>query len=144
MSEAVHIVCPHCDSINRIPPARPAAEAKCGKCHQALFTGQPFSIDDSRLGKHVSRNDIAVLVDFWAQWCGPCKMMAPVFEQAAGRLEPKVRLLKLDTDRNPSASMQYGIRGIPTLILFQGGREIARQSGAANLNALLAWVQQNL
>lgn len=144
MSEATHIVCPHCESINRVPQARPATEAKCGKCHHALFTAQPFSTDDQRLARHIQRNDIAVLVDFWAQWCGPCKMMAPVFEQAAARLEPNVRLLKLDTDRNPNASMQYGIRGIPTLILFRGGREIARQSGAAHLDALLGWVQQNL
>lgn len=144
MSDAIHIVCPHCESINRLPVVRPAADAKCGKCHHRLFTGQPLAVDSALLARHVQRNDIFVLVDFWAQWCGPCKMMAPVFEQASARLEPQVRLLKLDTDRNPDAAAQYGIRGIPTLILFRGGREIARQSGAMNASSLLAWVQQHL
>lgn len=144
MSEARHIVCPHCDSVNRVPLERPAADAKCGTCHRALFAAHPVAVDGPRLARQVQRNDIAVLVDFWAQWCGPCKMMAPIFEQAAARLEPGVRLLKLDTDRSPDAAAQYGIRGIPTLILFRGGREVTRQSGAMDLSSLLGWVQQHL
>lgn len=143
MSDASHIVCPHCDSINRLPATRPASEGKCGKCHRPLFESHPLAVDGARLARHIQRNDIDVLVDFWAQWCGPCKMMAPVFEQAAQQLEPAVRLLKLDTDRNPDAATQYGIRGIPTLILFRGGRELARQSGAMNAASLLAWVRQH-
>ena len=144
MSDAIHIVCPHCESINRLPAGSPAIDANCGTCHHRMFTNQPLAVDSALLTRHVQRNDIFVLVDFWAQWCGPCKMMAPAFEQAAARLEPQVRLLKLDTDRNPDAAAQYGIRGIPTLILFRGGREIARQSGAMNASSLLAWVQQHL
>ncbi len=144
MSGASHIVCPHCDSINRVPAERSAADAKCGSCGNVLFTGQPFAVDSRRLARQVQRNDIAVLVDFWAQWCGPCKMMAPVYERAASQLEPAVRLLKLDTERNPDAAAEYGIRGIPTLILFRGGRELARQSGAMDQSSLLAWTRKHL
>jgi len=144
MSEGIHIVCPHCDGINRIPPTRSATAAKCGRCHQALFTGQPVALTAERLQRHIQRSDLPLLVDFWADWCAPCRVMAPVFEQAAARLEPRVRLAKIDTDREQQAAAAYGIRGIPTLILFQGGGERARTSGAADLATLTNWVQQHL
>ena len=144
MSEALHIVCPHCDAVNRIPADKLDARPKCGKCHQPLFTGAPLALDTARFQRHLERNDIPLLVDFWAEWCGPCKMMAPVFEQAAGQLEPRVRLVKVDTDREQALASSLGIRGIPTLILFRGGREVARTSGATNLQGLLAWVRQHL
>lgn len=140
----MHLVCPHCDSINRVPTERSAAEAKCGRCHQPLFSGHPVALTDARLQRQVGRSDIPVLADFWAEWCAPCRAMAPVFEQAAARLEPRVRLVKVDTDREQEAARRYGIRGIPTLILFHQGRELARTSGAADLGSLIDWVQRHL
>lgn len=144
MSAPIHVVCPQCDAVNRLSAERLADAPVCGKCAQALFAGRPLDVDSARFAKHVSRNDIPVLVDFWAEWCGPCKMMAPHFAQAAKQLEPAVRLLKVDTERSQDLSAQYGIRSIPTLALFRGGREVARQAGAMDAGRLVAWVQSQL
>jgi thioredoxin 2 len=142
MSEPKHIVCPHCDAVNRVAPDRLADQPVCGKCSQALFTGQPVDVSSERFNKHISRNDIPVLVDFWAAWCGPCKMMAPAYQQAAQRLEPQVRLLKVDTEASQDLAARFGIRSIPTLALFAGGREVARQAGAMDAGSIVAWAQQ--
>ena len=142
MNEAVHIVCPHCDGINRVPVARLADGAMCGKCHQPLFTRHPLALDERRFARHAQKNDIPLLIDFWAPWCGPCRMMAPAFEQAAAQLEPDMRLVKVNTEEAQQLGARYGIRSIPTLMLMQGGHEIARQAGAMDTGGIINWARR--
>jgi thioredoxin 2 len=141
MSEARHIVCPHCDSVNRVPVDKPARAAKCGRCHKALFTGAPVAVTAKSFDVHIKHNDIPVLVDFWAEWCAPCKMMAPVFERLAAELEPEVRFLKLDTAAAPETAARYNIRSIPMLILFRKGAVVAQRAGAVDGQTLRAWLR---
>ena len=141
MTNALHIACPHCGAVNRVPGARLEQAPKCGQCHQALFTGHPLALTGERFPTHLNRDDIPLLVDFWAPWCGPCLMMAPQYVQAAALLEPRVRLAKVDTDAEPALGAQFNIRSIPTLVLFKGGREVARQSGAMGSADIVRWVQ---
>jgi thioredoxin 2 len=140
-SNALHIVCPHCATINRVPPARLAEQPKCGKCSRPLFTAHPVELTAASFDAHAGRNDIPLVVDFWAPWCGPCRVMAPAYEQAAQLLEPHYRLAKLDTDAEPALATRFGIRSIPTLALFHGGREIARQAGAMGAQDIVRWVR---
>lgn len=144
MSDSVHVVCPACDAVNRIPAARLADGPKCGQCKSALFTGQPLALTAANFEKHIGRSEIPVVVDFWAPWCGPCKMMAPQYEQAARSLEPGVRLAKLDTEAHQALGARYNIRSIPTLAVFKGGREVARQAGAMGMNDIVRWVRSQL
>jgi thioredoxin 2 len=143
MNDTLHIVCPHCNAVNRLSGTRLGEAPRCGACHQALFTGHPLALTALNFHSQIARNDIPVLVDFWAPWCGPCKAMAPAFEQAAGQLEPRVRLAKLDTEAEPALGSQFGIRSIPTLVLFHRGREIARQAGAMGAAGILRWVNMH-
>ena len=144
MSASHQIVCGQCGKINRLPAERAATKARCGSCHQPIFSGHPIEADELAFDRHLAHNDIPVLVDLWAPWCGPCRAMAPMFERAAQQLEPGVRLLKLNSDKAPAVSSRFGISGIPTLLLMRGGREIARTSGAMDTRNIVAWTTAGL
>ena len=144
MNESLHVVCPYCEAVNRIPSTKLAAGPKCGKCHEPLFSAHPVELGGSRFDKHISQNDIPVLVDFWAPWCGPCKMMAPFFLQAAGELEPQMRLVKVNTEAEQELGARFNIRSIPTLALFRNGREVARQAGAMGAADIVRWAKAQL
>jgi len=144
MAQASHIVCPHCATVNRVPAERPAAAARCGGCHQALFQAHPVEVDAAAFAQHVRGNDIPVLVDIWAPWCGPCRVMAPQFERAAAVLEPGVRLLKLNADSAPDTCARLGVRGIPAMYLFRNGSVLAQTAGAMNADAIVRWARDGL
>lgn len=142
MNDSMYIVCPHCDTTNRLLAKRLVEHPKCGKCQKALFTGKPMALDAARFDRHLKHNDIPLLVDFWADWCGPCKMMAPYFEAATKLLEPKVRVIKIDTQLQQALAARYAIQSIPTLMVFSHGKERARHSGVMSAQEIVRWTLQ--
>ncbi|WP_316158419.1 MULTISPECIES: thioredoxin TrxC [unclassified Bradyrhizobium] len=144
MSNGLQIVCGHCGQINRLPADRAPTQGKCGKCHAPLFSGHPIEVDQAAFERHVAHSSLPLLVDVWAPWCGPCRAMAPMFARAAQELEPRVQLLKLNSDEAPEVSARFGISGIPTMLLLQQGRELARISGAMDSQRIVAWTLSGL
>ncbi|MEP3296573.1 MAG: thioredoxin TrxC [Pseudoruegeria sp.] len=143
MAAAKKITCLSCAQVNRVPTEKITASPKCGTCGQRLFSSKVPEVDLATLQKAARNDDVPLVVDFWAPWCGPCKVMGPEFQRSAAQMSPDARLVKLNTEANPKASQRYGIRGIPTMALFQNGKEKARQSGAQKSPAISAWVKQH-
>ena len=139
--DTLNAVCSHCEAVNRIPAARRHEHPDCGRCGRALFPGTPVALATAAWDRFTERNDLPVVVDFWAKWCGPCRAMAPQFEQAAQRLAGRVQFAKVDTDAEPELAGRFGIRSIPTLVLMQGGREVRRASGAMSAAQLERWLE---
>ncbi|AID31694.1 thioredoxin 2 [Mesorhizobium sp. USDA 4775] len=144
MSQENLVVCTKCGVVNRVPRGRNGTDAKCGKCGALLFSGLPQDIDGANFDRQVGRGSLPVLVDIWAPWCGPCKMMAPAYEAAAKALEPHVRLVKLNSDKEQAIAARLSIRGIPTMILFHRQKEIARISGAMSASQIVGWVREHI
>jgi len=141
-ADSIHVVCPHCTATNRVPAGRLGEQPNCGKCRKKLFEAHPVTLTRANFDRHLTASALPLVVDFWAPWCGPCRQMAPAFEAAAATLEPHYRLAKLNTDEEGELAGRYGIRSIPTLIVFKQGREIARQAGALPAGALVEWIRR--
>jgi thioredoxin 2 len=144
MTSRYRIACQHCSGLVGVPAGRLEDGPRCPSCHTPLFDGHPVELTDGNFDRHVGQGDLPVVVDFWAPWCAPCRMMAPAFEEATRRMEPVARFAKLNTDESRETAARYGIRSIPTLMVFKGGREVARQPGAMPPDSLMRWISDAL
>jgi thioredoxin 2 len=144
MTSILHVICQHCGARNRFPVGRPAERARCGACYKSLFEGRPVSVDAEQFEKHRQGDEIALLIDVWAPWCGPCRIMGPMFERAAAELEPYVRLLWVNADEEPQLAAKLGVRGIPALILMQDGQIVAQSAGAMDTRSIVEWARAHL
>jgi thioredoxin 2 len=140
----MQLVCPHCGTLNKIPEAKSAQNAGCGKCHSNLFTGKPLEVNQAQFDRQLQKSTLPLVVDFWAPWCGPCKSMAPVFERMAAKIEPSARLLKVNTETEQALSARYSIRSIPTLMIFSAAQEVVRMSGALDASSMQAWINKHI
>ena len=143
MTNSLHVVCPHCHAVNRVPEERLADGAICGKCNAPLFSAHPVELDETNFDKHVAKSDLPIVVDFWAPWCGPCRSMAPSFAEAARQLEPHYRLVKVNTEQSQNLAARFNIRSIPTIAIFKNGSEVARQAGAMDTGSIVRWIKSN-
>jgi thioredoxin 2 len=139
--DPIIVPCPHCDALNRVPRAKLADRGRCGECHQPLFTGHPLALGKERFERHLDKGDLPLLIDFWASWCGPCRVMAPEFERAAAELEPEMRLVKINVDEEPELARRFAVQSIPTIALARRGRELDRKSGAMPAAQLVRWAR---
>ena len=144
MAEIIHLVCPKCHTVNRVQAGRLAQDPKCGKCHATLLRAESVKLKGEGFARHLQKSELPLLVDFWAPWCGPCKNMAPAFEEAARMLHPRLRLAKVNTEEERELAARYGIQSIPTMVLFKGGREKARISGAMPAQSIVSWAREQL
>lgn len=142
MSDNKLISCPSCQTTNRVPVDKLNDKPVCGRCREFLFQGRPIDVSTAQFDKFVKANDLPVVIDFWASWCGPCKMMAPVFEQVAKQLEPHIRFVKVNTEVEQALAARYAIRSIPTLLVIKNGKEVARQAGAMDGTSLARWLKK--
>jgi len=143
MSNKIEVVCPKCDTVNRVIIDK-MENSICGRCHAKLFQKTPIHLDEKRFDKHLTKNQLPILVDFWAPWCPPCHMIAPVLEELSKQMSLRLRIIKIDTDQNKELAIKYKIRSIPTLILFKNGQEVSRLTGAHDYADIYSWVNRYL